>query len=329
MPTFTLLRRHAPVAMLTAACALFGNPVYSQTFPDKPLRIVVGAPAGGTSDVIARVLAEGMSQLLKQPVMVDNKPGAAGVIGLQELLKAPRDGHTLMVVPNGVVSEIPHVIKLPVEPIKEIRPVAELARSGLLMVGAPNVPASNLKEVVAHVKANPSKISFASYSTGTLSHTLGLEFNKLAGLDMTHVGYKGSPPALTDVMGGHVPYMFDGPATSIPMIKTGKIKVFATTAPSRMAILPDVPTFAELGYKDMTEVLWIGLWLMRDVPAPAQSILREAVVKTLAQQTVKDKFAALGMEPGSGASPEELGVGLQKAFDKQAATLKAIGFKPE
>lgn len=329
MPTFTLLRRHAPVAMLTAVCALFGNPVYSQTFPDKPLRIVVGAPAGGTSDVIARVLAEGMSQLLKQPVMVDNKPGAAGVIGLQELLKAPRDGHTLMVVPNGVVSEIPHVIKLPVEPIKEIRPVAELARSGLLMVGAPNVPASNLKEVVAHVKANPGKISFASYSTGTLSHTLGLEFNKLAGLDMTHVGYKGSPPALTDVMGGHVPYMFDGPATSIPMIKTGKIKVFATTAPSRMAILPDVPTFAELGYKDMTEVLWIGLWLMRDVPAPAQSILREAVVKTLAQQTVKDKFAALGMEPGSGASPEELGVGLQKAFDKQAATLKAIGFKPE
>lgn len=329
MPTPTLLRRHFPVVLLATAAAAGVQPAQAQTFPDKPIRIVVGAPAGGSADVIARVLSEGLATLLKQPVMVDNKPGAAGVIGLQELLKAPRDGHTLMVGVNGVVSEIPHVIKLPVEPIKELRPVAELARTGLLMVGAPNVPATNLKEAVAHVKANPGKISYASYSTGSMSHTLGLEFNKLAGLDMVHVGYKGSPPALTDVMGGHISYMFDGPATSIPMIKTGKVKAFATTSPTRMAILPDVPTFAELGYKDMTEVLWMGLWLAHDVPATAQTTLREAVMKVLAQPAVKERFAALGMEPGSPASPDELSRGLRVAFDKQAATLKAIGFKPE
>lgn len=329
MPTLTLLRRHFPVVLLATAAAIGAQPAQAQTFPDKPIRIVVGAPAGGSADVIARVLSEGLATLLKQPVMVDNKPGAAGVIGLQELLKAPRDGHTLMVGVNGVVSEIPHVIKLPVEPIKELRPVAELARTGLLMVGAPNVPATNLKEAVAHVKANPGKISYASYSTGSMSHTLGLEFNKLAGLDMVHVGYKGSPPALTDVMGGHISYMFDGPATSIPMIKTGKVKAFATTSPTRMAVLPDVPTFAELGYKDMTEVLWMGLWLAHDVPATAQTTLREAVMKVLAQPAVKERFAALGMEPGSPASPDELSRGLRVAFDKQAATLKAIGFKPE
>lgn len=329
MPTPTLLRRHFPVVLLATAAATGVQPAQAQTFPDKPIRIVVGAPAGGSADVIARVLSEGLATLLKQPVMVDNKPGAAGVIGLQELLKAPRDGHTLMVGVNGVVSEIPHVIKLPVEPIKELRPVAELARTGLLMVGAPNVPATNLKEAVAHVKANPGKISYASYSTGSMSHTLGLEFNKLAGLDMVHVGYKGSPPALTDVMGGHISYMFDGPATSIPMIKTGKVKAFATTSPTRMAVLPDVPTFAELGYKDMTEVLWMGLWLAHDVPATAQTTLREAVMKVLAQPAVKERFAALGMEPGSPASPDELSRGLRVAFDKQAATLKAIGFKPE
>lgn len=328
MPVTSPRREFALVALATAT-ALLGNQAAAQAFPDKPIRIVVGAPAGGSADVIARVLGEGMSGMLKQPVIVDNKPGAAGVIGLQELLKSPRDGHTLMVAVNGVVTEIPHVVKMSVEPIKELRPVAELARTGLLMVGAPNLQANTLKEVVAHVKANPGKISYASYSTGTMSHTLGLEFNKLAGLDMMHVGYKGSPPALTDVMGGHVPYMFDGPATSIPMIKSGKVKAFATTSPTRMAVLPDVPTFAELGYKDMTEVVWMGLWVARDVPAAAQATLREAALKTLTQPAVKEKLAALGMEPGSTATPDEMSTGLRVAFDKQAATLKAIGFKPE
>ena len=220
-------------ALTTLACAaLAATGTALAQFPDKPLRIVVGAPAGGTADIIARTLSEGLAQQLGQPVMVDNKPGGAGLIGLQEVLKAPRDGHTVLVSVNGIVSEIPHAMKLPVDPMKELRPVAEIARTGLLFVAGPNVPASNLKEAIAYVKANPGKVNYGSYSPGTLSHTLGLELNKLAGTDMVHVGYKGSPPALTDLIGGHVSFMFDGPATSIPMIKGGKIKVFATTAPA-------------------------------------------------------------------------------------------------
>jgi tripartite-type tricarboxylate transporter receptor subunit TctC len=220
-------------------------------------------------------------------------------------------------------------MKLPVDPMKELRPVAEIARTGLLFVGGPNVPASNVKEVVAYIKANPGKVNYASYSPGTLSHTLGLEFNKLAGTDMVHVGYKGSPPALTDLIGGHVSFMFDGPATSIPMIKGGKIKVFATTAPARLSMLPDVPTFAELGYKDLTETAWMGLFVTPDVPAAAQARLREAVVKVLEQPAVRQRFAGMGLDMVPSASADELARSLRAASDRQVATLKAVGFKPE
>lgn len=319
--------------VLTAAWSVLAASAFSsaqaQTFPDKPMRIVVGAPAGGTADVVARMLAEGLQTQLGQTVVVDNKPGGAGMIGVQELLKAPRDGHTFIVSANGVISEIPHALKLPIDPAKELKPLVELARTGLLFVGSPNVPASNVREVIAHIKANPGKVSYASYSPGTLSHTLGLGFNKATGTDMTHVGYRGSPPALNDLMGGHVAYMFDGPATSIPLIKTQKIKVFATTAPTRLSMLPDVPTFDELGYKDLTETAWMGVFITPDVPAAAQNTLRDAVMKYMAQPAVRQRFATLGLDAVTSGTPEELTRGLKAASDRQAAALKAVGFKPE
>ena len=319
--------------LLTAAASLLAvgavAPAQAQSYPDKPMKIVVGAPPGGTADVIARLLAEGLQTQLGQSVVVDNKRGGAGMIGLQELLKAPRDGHTFLVSVNGVISEIPHALKLPIDPAKELKPLVELARTGLLFVGNASVPAANVREVITHIKANPGKISYASYSPGTLSHTLGLEFNKATGTDMTHVGYRGSPPALNDLMGGHVAYMFDGPATSIPLIKTQKIKVFATTAPARLSMLPDVPTFEELGYKDLTETAWMGVFVTPDVPAQAQNTLREAVMKFMAQPAVRQRFASMGLDAVTSGTPEELARGLKAAPDRQAAALKAVGFKPE
>lgn len=321
-------RRFFALSALACAVVATAGTALAQ-FPEKPLRIIVGAPAGGTADVTARALSEGLAQQLGQPVMVDNKPGAASMIGLQELLKAPRDGHTVMVSVNGLVSELPHAMKLPVDPMKELRPVAALTQTGLLFVAGPQVPASNVKEAIAYIKANPGKISYGSYSPGSLSHTLGLVFNKATGTDMVHVGYKGSPPALTDLIGGHVSFMFDGPATSIPMIKGGKIKVLATTAPARLSLLPDVPTFAELGYKDLTETGWMGLFVAADVPAAAQARLREAVLKVLEQPAVRQRFTALALEMAPPTSPDELMRSLRTASERQAATLKAVGFTPE
>ena len=301
----------------------------AQTWPDKPIRIVVPAPAGGSMDVIARTLGEAMQRDLGQPLIVDNKPGGMGMLGANEMLAAPHDGYTVMVHLNGVVSEIPYLGKPRFDPFKDIKPLAELARSGLLFVGGPQLPARTLKEVISYVKANPSKVSVASYSAGTVSHTLGAELNALAGLDMQHVGYKGSAPALQDVMGGHVPLMFDGPATSVPMAKAGKVKVFAVTSPERMPALPDVPTFAEQGFPGMTQVVWVGLWTASDVPAAVQARLRDAALKALQQPAVRERLAAQGMEPGQPATTDELAKSLREASERQGSLLKSINFKPE
>ena len=223
-----------------------------------------------------------------------------------------------MVHLNGVVSEIPHLTKPRFDPFKDIKPIAELARSGLLFVGGPQLQAKTLKDVIAYVKANPGKVSVASYSAGTVSHTLGVELNALAGLDMQHVGYKGAPPALQDVMGGHVPLMFDGPGTSVPMVKAGKVKAFAVTSPQRMPALPDVPTFAEQGFPAMTQVVWVGLWVASDVPAAVQARLRDAALKALQQPVVRERLTVLGMEPGPPATPDELAKSLRVAYERQA-----------
>ena len=278
-------RRRRPAGTAPAALA--------QAWPSKPSAVVT-APPGGTADIVARTLADGLTPLLGQTVIVDNKAGGLGAVGTQDLLSSPRDGYTFLIAVNALVSEIPHIAKPRYDPFKDIKPLAELSRSGLVMVGNAALPASNLKELIAYVKANPGKVSYASYSTGTMSHTMGVELNKLAGLDMTHVGYKGSPPALQDVMGGHVALMFDGPATSIPMLKTGKIKAFAVSSPKRMGALPYVPTFAELGYPQIDDIGWMGLWTTPDVPADIQAKFREATLKALQQPKVAGALQGAG-----------------------------------
>ena len=316
----------AGAVLLAAAPAAFAQ---AQAWPTKPVRILIGAPPGGTTDIVARLLADGLQKEWGQPVIVEAKPGAAGMIAMADFLGQPADGHTLLVAINALVTEIPHVIKVKFDPFQSIKPVADLARSGLVFVGNPSLPAKNVAEVVAYVKAHPGKVSYASYSLGTISHTMGLELNKAAGIDMTHVPYKGSPPALQDVMGGHVPLMFDGPATSIPMIKGGKLKAFAVSGPKRNPALPEVPTFAEQGFPMLEEVAWMGLWTKPDVPADVQAKIRQAALKVMAQPAVQARLAEFGNDAGSGASPEDLSKSLKRDYDKQGATLRGLGINPQ
>ncbi|MBL8287280.1 MAG: tripartite tricarboxylate transporter substrate binding protein [Rubrivivax sp.] len=326
----TRTTRRAALGALAGAAWLAAAPrAFAQAWPARPVRILVGAPPGGTSDIVARLLAEGLQKEWGQPVIVEGKPGAAGMIAMQDFLGQSADGHTLLVAPNAVVTEIPHIIKVRFDPFRDVKPLAELARSGLVLVGHPSLPARNVAEVVAHAKANPGKVSYASYSAGTLSHTMGLELNKAAGIDLNHVPYKGSPPALQDVMGGHVALMFDGPATSIPMIKGGKIRAFAVSGPRRNPALPDVPTFAEQGFAMLDEVAWMGLWARPDVPADVQAKIRQAALKVMQQPAVQARLAELGNDAGSGAGAEELARSLRAAFDKQGATLRALGIRPQ
>lgn len=318
---------HTVVTGLALACAAV--PTWAQTFPDKPVRMVVGAPPGGAADITARLLAERMAALLGQPVLVDNKAGAAGVLGLQELIKSPKDGYTLMVNISGVMSEVPHFIKLPVDPFQALVPLAEMARAGLVFTTNMQTGAQDLNSFIAYAKANKGKINYGSYSPGTVSHTLGLELNKLAGLDMVHVGYKGSPPALQDLVGNSVQAMFDGPGNVLPFIKAGKLRPLATTAPQRLSILPDVPTFAELGYKDLTEIVSVMLFVSPEVPAPIQAKLRDAALKSLQDPKLRETYNNLGMAVGSPATSSEIIASLRASSDRQGAMLKSIGFKLE
>jgi len=313
-------------AFALGVCAL---PSVAQQWPEKSIRLVVPAPGGSGLDVVARMLAEQLRPALGQSVIVDNKPGAAGIIGAGDVLKSPRDGYTFMIMINGFASEIPHIVKMPFDPLTNFHPLVQLANYGLVLAINPQVPANDLAGFISYVKANKGKVNFASYTAGTVSHTLGLELNKLAGLDMLHVAYKGSPPALVDLMGGQVQAMFDASSNVMPHAKGGKLKVLAATTPQRLPTFPDVPTFAELGYKDLTETAWAGLWSAADVPAPIQQKMREATLKALQEPKMRDQFTALGWSAGSGATSDELTASLKTASAKQAAMLKSIDFKVE
>ncbi len=319
----------ACVAVLAAGGSSAFAQAQADRWPFKPVRIVVAGPAGGSADIVARLLADRLAKDIGQPVIVDPKPGAAGALAVNEISQASADGHTLLVGVNSLVSEIPHIVKLRFDMAREIRPVAELARGGLVMVGTPTFAPKSLAEVIAYGRAHPGELTYASYSPGTMSHVLGLLLNQATGIDMTHAGYKGSTPALTDVMGGHVPLMFDGIPTSLPLLKSGKIKAYAVSTPKRSALLPDVPTFRELGYPQLEAVGWMGLWIKPGVPAAVQAQVRDAALKAMVQAGAKERLQEVGFEVGQARSPDEMVKGLAADYERVGAVLKAINFKPE
>ena len=325
-------RRHLLQAAGAALCLALAAPaLQAQPLSDKPIRILVGAPAGGTADILARLVGDGLSKSLGQPVIVENKPGALGAIVMESFLSAPRDGQTLLLSVNGLFTEVPHTLKPKYDPLKDVKPLVEVAGSGLVLVGNAALPPKNMAEMVAWVKANPGKVNFASYTPGTLSHVMGLLLNKNAGLDMQHIGYKGSPPALQDVMGGQVQFMFDGLATSIPNIKAGKLRAFAVSSPERSHALPDVPTLAELGYKDMTRTAWLALWTHPDAPAAVQQRLRDETLKALAVPAIRDRLMGLGLNVNTSRPPTPEAMWASMAADHKAIgdALKAVNYKPD
>lgn len=326
-------RRRALRQALVAAAVAFGvaPPLWAQALSDKPVRLLVGAPAGGTADFLARLIADGLAKGLGQPVVVENKPGALGAIVMDVFLSAPRDGLTYLVSVNGLVTELPHTAKPKYDPLKDLEPLVELAGSGLVLVGNPSLPPKSLAELVGYVKANPGKVNIASYTPGSLSHVMALQLNKAAGLDMLHVGYKGSPPALQDLMGGQVQFMFDGMATSVPLIRAGKLRAFAVSAPERSHALPDVPTLAELGHKDLTRTAWMGLWTLPDAPAAARQRVRDETLKVLALPAVKDRLMGLGLTVNTSKAPNTQEMGRSLVADHKAIgeVLRSVNYKPE
>jgi tripartite-type tricarboxylate transporter receptor subunit TctC len=321
--TRNFLRTTAALA-LVAACAL-AAPAWA--FNGKPVRMIVPAPAGGTMDIVARMLAEQLSANWGQPVIVDNKPGAGGAIAVQALLAAPTDGQTIMVTASNVLTEIPHVLKGNFDPLKDVKPVATVARASMVLVAGPGVPAKDVKELVTWLKARPGTESFASYSAGTSSHYAGMILNQQAGLDLQHVPFAGSPPALVQVMGGQIPMMFDGIATSLPHLKGTKLKPIGVAAKVRSVHLPNVPTLAEQGYPDLDFSNWVGVVVAAGVSPELTQRLHADVLKAAASPKLMEKLAGAGFEPNSGSTPEQLARSVRADFQRNGEIVKRFQIK--
>lgn len=316
--------KHLPALAVTLTAILSGTAAHAWT--DKPVKLIVPAPAGGTMDVVARILADQLSSDLKQTVVVDNKPGAGGALAVQAMNSAPPDGQTLMVTASNILTEIPLVMKTSFDPLKDVRPVATLARAGMVLVGGPGLPA-DLKALVAHLKANPGKFSFASYSAGTSSHYAGMILNQKAGLDLIHVPFAGSPPALQQVMGGQIAVMFDGIVTSLPQIKGGKLRPYAVAARTRSHHLPDVPTTTELGYPDLDFSNWLGTVASANVPADLVDRISTAMLKAASAPKVRERLEMAGFEPNTALSPAELARSVRADLERNAGIVKAFNIQ--
>jgi tripartite-type tricarboxylate transporter receptor subunit TctC len=311
--------------LLTLACMVVSVNTWAWT--DKPVRLIVPAPAGGSMDVVARLLAKQLSEDIKQPVVIDNKAGAGGSIGVQALLQAPADGNTLMVTASNVLVEIPHVMKTPYDPLKDVKPIATFARSGLVLVSAPLPGVNDFNGLLAHLKARQGKASFATYSAGTASHYYGLILNNKAGLDMQHVPFAGSPPALVQVMGGQIDIMFDGIATSLPQIKAGKLKVYGFSGKTRSPYLPDVSTMTELGYPEINVTGWFGIIAASSMSEDLTNKINAAVRKVAASAAFNDSLRSAGLTPDAQLSSVQLVDEIKEVSARNAAVVKQFNVK--
>lgn len=319
-----------PIASWLAGLAIAAATAHAPAalaYTEKPVKLIVPAPPGGTIDVIARIVGDQLSRDINQPVVVENKPGAGGAIAVKYMLSQPADGQTLMMIASTVLTEIPHVLKGGFDPLKDVRPVAVIARSPMLFIAAPQFPAKDAKEAIAYVKAHPGQISYASYSAGTSSQYAGAILNKAAQLDMQHVPFPGSAPALAQVMGGQIPLMFDGAVTSKTLVEAGKVRLLAVAYKKRLAEYPSVPTLAEIGYPEVNFSNWSGVIASSKLPADLTEKVHAALKKVAANPGVRKRLAATGFEPVDDISLLQAASEVHEEYDRNAAIVNAFNIK--
>ena len=265
-------------------------------WPAKPIRFVVGFPAGGSTDVMARVVGAAMAKSLGQPVVVDNRPGASGNIAVNETIKSAPDGYTFMVAPISVQTANPFLFKPALNPERDLRPVASLGYAQLYLVAKKDLPAKTASELVVMAKAAPGKLSYGSGGAGTQMHLVGELFRQQAHVDVVHVPYKGAAPALQDVLAGQIDYYFD-PASGISHIREGRARLLAVTGTKRSPFFPDTPTLTELGIKGVELGNWYGVFAPAGTSPEVTARLEKEVAKAMAQPEVRQRFADLGTEP--------------------------------
>ncbi|HSH91312.1 MAG TPA: tripartite tricarboxylate transporter substrate binding protein [Ramlibacter sp.] len=293
----------------------------AQAWPSKPLRIVVNFPPGGAADQLARAVGTPLAEALGQPVVVENRAGANGNIGGEVVAKAPADGYTLLMSSGGMVSVNPHIYpKMAFDPAKDLVPVASAARVLVYLVTKPAIPAENIKDFIAYVKANPGKLSYGSPGSGSSPHLAGEMFKSQAGLFAVHVPYRGAAPALQDLLAGQLDFYFD-PGIGLQQVKAGKLKLLAVGSPKRSPMFPNVPTLAEAGLKGFDADTVFGFYAPAGTPAPVIDRLNREINKILVSQAVKDRVLAMGGE-ALPLTPAEFGGKATEDSKRFAAIIK-------
>jgi len=299
MKTLCMFRARRALLMAFASAGALSTvlPAAAQAaWPAKPVRIVVGFAPGGTTDVMARVIGQGLGDALGQSVIVDNKPGASGNVAASEVIRAVPDGHTFLVAPTSVETANPSLFKANFHPARDLTPVGSIGRTAMYVVARPGLKAADARELVALAKAKPGQLSYASAGTGTPPHLAAELFKQQAGIFATHIPYRGAAPALQDVMASQADYVFD-PGIAFPHIRSGKVKLLGVAGAKRSPFFPDMPTLAEQGIEGAEMDIWFGVWAPNGTPPEVIARLNRELAKVLAQPALKERFAGLGAEP--------------------------------
>jgi tripartite-type tricarboxylate transporter receptor subunit TctC len=321
------MKNLARLAALIAAAA--ATAALAQTYPAKPVRIIVPFAPGGNVDITARLVAPGLSEALGQPVVVENKPGAGGTIGADSVAKAAPDGYTLLMGSNSTFSVAPSLYpRNPYHPIRDLAPVIMIASAPFVLVTNPNAPAKTARDLVAQSKSAPGKLSMSSAGTGSSNHLVGELFQEISGARFTHVPYKGSGQALTDLMGGQVDLHFDQVTSAASHIQGGKLRALMVTSSKRVPMLPEIPTNAEAGYPRFEATNVTGLIAPAGTPREVIDRIAAATQKVISQQEIRDRLAGIGAE-AAGGTPEQFAAYIKEDFAKWTQIVKDANVKVE
>lgn len=317
-------------ALLGAAAAWAARPALAQGgwVPAQPVRLVVPYPPGGTTDVLGRLVAEGLAERLGRQVVVDNRSGASGIIGTEYVVKAAPDGHSLVFVSSGhgVLKEL--YPNLSFDPNDDLTPIARIASTAYALVAHPGLNVGSLAELIALAREKPGSLSFASTGMGTAQHLSGELFKRLAGIDIVHVPYRGSGTVRADLMTGRVPMMFENLALMAPVIRRGELKGLAVTGPERSALVPEIPTMAESGFPEATIEGWFGLLGPKGLPPAVVSALNAAANATLASASARERLDGLGARV-LGGTPEALDALIRTERTRWGRVIREAGIRPE
>lgn len=324
MPSFA---RRAALAAAFAVALGAGTSASAQSFPTRPVTVVVPFAAGGPTDILARTLAAAMSRNLGQSVVVENTAGAGGTIGANRVVKAAPDGYTVFIHHNGMATAVGLYRKLPYDPMADFEYVGLIADVPMTLLGRKTLPPNNLSELVAWLKANREKATLANAGLGAVSHLCGMLFQKAIGLDLTTVPYKGTGPAMTDLLGGQVDVLCDQTTQTLPQINAGNVKLYGVTAPSRIGALPNAPTLAESGLKDFQVVVWHGLYLPKGTPKAVNDRLNAALQAALKEPDVRKRLSELGADivPPERQTSDGLRTWLKAEIDKWTPIIRSAG----